>query len=209
VSYAAYAAHLTQKTDEAGFPALKAWEKAPALRFDHDWKGENHDPQRATQAQILWTRDMLYLRFQANYRTITIYSGARNDGWCDELWNRDVAEAFLQPDASDPLKYKEFEVAPNGFWIDLDISHGEKEELHSRLQRRVVLDKEKKTWTAVLAIPMKSLTPGFDPRSSWRVNFYRVEGAAEPRFYSAWSPTFSPMPNFHVPKTFGELIFRE
>ena len=30
-------------------------------------------------------------------------------------------EAFLQPDDSDPLIYKELEVSPNGFWIDLDI----------------------------------------------------------------------------------------
>jgi len=39
------------------------------------------------------------------------------------------------------------------------------------------------------------------------VNFYRVEGAAEPRFYSAWQPTGTPAPNFHVPEAFGELVF--
>jgi alpha-galactosidase len=43
----------------------------------------------------------------------------------------------------------------------------------------------------------------------WRVNFFRVEGAAEPRFYSAWRPTNTPKPNFHVPEAFGALVFTD
>jgi len=57
-------------------------------------------------------------------------------------------------------------------------------------------------------LPMRSLAPLFDPRAVWRVNFFRVEGAAEPRFYSCWRPTNSPQPNFHVPEAFGKLSFR-
>jgi alpha-galactosidase len=34
-----------------------------------------------------------------------------------------------------------------------------------------------------------------------------VEGATEPRFYSAWRPTGTAVPNFHVPEAFGQLIF--
>jgi alpha-galactosidase len=79
----------------------------------------------------------------------------------------------------------------------------------SGLKRRVVVDEKAKTWTAELAIPMKSLTTSFDANRDWRVNFYRVEGAAEPRFYSAWSATYSEEPNFHVPGAFGKLLFRE
>jgi len=43
----------------------------------------------------------------------------------------------------------------------------------------------------------------------WRVNFFRVEGATEPRFYSAWRPTNTPKPNFHVPEAFGALVFTD
>jgi len=62
-------------------------------------------------------------------------------------------------------------------------------------------------WSAEIAIPMKALVANFDSAKSWRVNFFRVEGAAEPRFYSAWRPTHSPEPNFHVPEAFGHLSF--
>jgi alpha-galactosidase len=200
---------LTEKTGSDGLPSPSAWEKAFPLRFDHDWRGQNIDPQRATEVRLLWTADTLYLRFHCSYRNITFFPDARADGWRYELWDRDVAETFLQPDASDPLIYREFEVSPNGFWIDLAVSHGKIEELHSGLQRRVVIDEKSRTWTAEMALPMKCLTARFDPRISWRANFFRIEGEKEPRFYAAWSPTHSPKPNFHVPAAFGTLVFRE
>jgi alpha-galactosidase len=193
--------------DAAGFPATKAWAAAQAISFDWDWRGENADAQRSTEVRVMWTAEMLYLRFVQRYRTITAYADARQDGWRDELWDRDVAEAFLQPDSSDARKYLEFEVAPNGQWIDLLISHGTKAELGSKLKRRVVLDEAKKTWTAELAIPMQSLTKTFSASDVWRVNFFRVEGEKEPRFYSAWRPTKTEVPQFHVPEAFGRLIF--
>jgi alpha-galactosidase len=71
----------------------------------------------------------------------------------------------------------------------------------------VVLNETAKSWIAELALPMKALIAQFDPAATWRVNFYRVEGATEPRFYSAWLPTRTPVPNFHVPEAFGRLIF--
>ena len=204
----AVAVRLTEGTDKQGFPTATSWNKAGAVMFDHDWKGQNSTPPLATEVRLLWTPETLFLRFVSKYQSLNTFPDARNDGWRDQLWDRDVAETFLQPDDTDPLKYKEFEVSPNGFWIDLDISHGAKQELESKLKRRVVLDEKGKSWTAELAIPMKSLTETFDAKHDWRVNFYRVEGAKEPRFYSAWSPTGTAEPNFHVPGAFGTLAFR-
>jgi alpha-galactosidase len=205
----AFALRLKEAMGPEGFPAAAWWERAPAIGFERDWKGERPDPQRSTEVRLLWTEQTLFLRFSARYRELNLFPDARADGWRDELWERDVAEAFLQPDASDPLVYKELEVSPNGFWIDLNIAHGEREEMRSGLRRRVVQDAPARTWTAELAVPMKSLTRAFDPRQSWRANFFRVEGKAEPRFYSAWSPTRTPVPNFHVPEAFGHVVFRE
>jgi translocator protein len=205
----AYALRLNEQLGAEAFPPASSWEKAPVIRFDRDWQGENSDPQRATEIRLLWTSEILFLRFQCNYKNIFVFPDARADGWRDGLWDRDVAETFLQPDSSDSLVYREFEVSPNGYWIDLAVSHGKIAELHSGLHRRVVLDEKANTWTAEMAIPMKYLTTHFDPRLPWRANFYRIEGEKEPRFYSAWSPTYSPKPNFHVPAAFGTLLFRE
>lgn len=205
----AIASRFASWPDAGGFPDGPAWGKSSSLRFEHDWKGENADPARSTEVHLLWTPATLFVRFRAKYRNIKVFPDAREDGWRDELWYRDVAEVFLQPDCREPRKYKEFEISPNGQWIDLNIFSGGKEELRSKLRRRVVQDAPAKTWTAELAIPMLSLTPDFDAKQIWRVNFFRVEGEAEPRFYSAWSPTYSREPNFHIPGAFGKLVFRE
>jgi alpha-galactosidase len=196
-------------TDSQGFPPAAAWETAPPLRFDADWRGENPDALRETEVRLLWTPRVLYIRFWARYRQINAFSDSEPNGRRDQLWDRDVAEAFLQPDSSDTGRYKEFEISPNGFWIDLDIASGEKRNLQSGLKSRVQINENEKLWAAELSIPMKSLVARFDRAAIWRVNFYRVEGPMEPRFYSAWRPTGTPLPNFHVPKAFGRLKFVE
>jgi alpha-galactosidase len=183
------------------------WVKADPIAFCSDWQGQNTDSGRETQVRILWSQRHLYLRFECRYRELFVFEDSDPSGRRDHLWDRDVAEAFLQPDPSRERFYREFEVSPNGMWVDLDIFPGGLADLKSGLRRSVILDEKARKWTAELAIPMKSLTAKFDPTAIWRANFYRVEGSKEPRAYLAWQPTHTPQPNFHVPRAFGKLRF--
>jgi alpha-galactosidase len=193
---------------EAAHPAAE-WECAAPVRFSSDWQGRNPDPALETEVRVLWSPTTLYLKFVCHYRDLFVFEDSDPIGRRDHLWERDVAEAFLQPpDAASPRFYKEFEIAPNAMWIDLDISPAGLKDLESSLARSVHLDRTNQIWSAELAIPMKSCTADFDAAKSWRANFYRVEGKTEPRRYMAWQPTYTPGPNFHVPAAFGELRFR-
>jgi alpha-galactosidase len=43
----------------------------------------------------------------------------------------------------------------------------------------------------------------------WRLNLFRVEGpeaAGDNRVHSAWSPSRTATPDFHVPAAFGRLL---
>jgi len=191
---------------DAQYPAPE-WQKAAPANFCADWQGKHQDPERQTEVRFLWTQTTLYLRFECRYRDLFVFEDSDATGRRDHLWDRDVAEAFLQPDPSRPRDYREFEVSPNGMWIDLDIFPGGLSDLKSGLTRSVWLDQETHRWAAELAIPMKALTEHFDPAKVWRANFYRVEGSHEPRFYSAWRATGTPQPNFHVPAAFGKVRF--
>jgi alpha-galactosidase len=197
----------TTPLDTEGFPRASAWQTTPPFRFDTDWQGKNPDPERETEVRLLWAPETLFLKFRAGYREITVFSDANPNGRRDQLWNRDVVEVFLQTDVADPWVYKEIEIAPNGMWLDLAVNHRAISDLHSGLKRRVTVDRDEHVWTAEVAIPMAALAPGFDCDKPWRVNFFRVEGAAEPRFYSAWRPTHTLEPDFHVPKAFAPLVF--
>ena len=205
----AFAVRMTGAPDAEGFPPERAWETAPPISFSADWQGKNTDKQRETQVRLFWNPEFLFLRFDALYRTITVFADSESSGRRDHLWDRDVCEVFLQPPDSAARAYKEIEVAPNGFWIDLEISPGQKRDMGSGLRRRVNINERTKQWHAVLALPMKSLVEHLKMPAVWRVNFFRVEGASEPRFYSAWRPTNTPEPNFHVPEAFGALVFTE
>lgn len=201
---AAYVAHEIRL--DAAHPAAE-WQGARPVAFCSDWEGENPDPGRETKVRVLWSPRTLNLRFDCRYRELYLFADADANGRRDHLWDRDVAEAFLQPDPSRERYYREFEVSPNGMWIDLDISPSGLADLKSGLKRAVFLDEKSRTWAAELAIPMKSLTAHFDPKAVWRANFYRVEGTKEQRAYLAWQPTNTPQPNFHVPSAFGRLRF--
>ncbi len=199
------AAKLNGPLDTLGLPANSSWAKTQPAIFCSDWRNEHSDPGRQTTARLQWSPDRLFIRFQCCYREIYIYEGSacrRN-----RLWLRDVAEVFIRREADDLRQYKEFEIAPNGDWLDLDIAPGSKTILSCDLRSRVVLDAEPGIWIADIAIPMSCLTTAFDPGEIWRLNLFRIEGQEPDRFYSAWIPTFTHEPNFHVPEVFGELKF--
>ena len=193
---------------DARHPA-REWQKAEAIAFCSDWQGKNPDAERETKVRVLWSSQILYLRFECRYRELFLFEDSDANGRRDHLWDRDVAEAFLQPDPSRERYYREFEVSPNGMWIDLDIFPGGLADLKSGMQRSVFLDEKTRLWAAELAIPLSALTAHFDPKAVWRANFYRVEGKEEPRAYLAWRPTGTPQPNFHMPSAFGRLRIAE
>jgi alpha-galactosidase len=190
----------------AAHPAAE-WDQATSISFCSDWQGRNMDSERETTVKLLWNEETLYLRFECKYRDLFMFDDSDSNGRRDHLWDRDVAEVFLQPDPSRLHEYKELEISPNGMWIDLDVSPNSLADLKSGMERSVFLDKPSQTWSAEIAIPLKSLTPKFDPAHDWKVNFFRVEGKQEPRTYLAWRPTDTPQPNFHVPEAFGVLRF--
>lgn len=189
------------------------WAKTDFVKFCADWHGRNADPARETEVRVLWTPERLCLRFECRYRELFVFGDSDPNGRRDRLWERDVAEAFLQPDPARQSYYKEFEVSPNGMWIDLNIDprsitrEEPPRDLKSGMTRSVWLDEKQHTWAAELSIPMRALTANFDPTAVWRANFFRVEGRREPRFYSAWQPTKTEQADFHVPEAFGCLRF--
>jgi len=183
------------------------WQRTQPISFSGDWRGQNPEGTLQTEVRLLWSDSNLYLRFVCHYHRLFLFEDSEPNGRRDHLWDRDVAEAFLQPIPSTERYYREFEVAPNGMWIDLDIKPSGLADLKSGLQRSVHIDE--RIWVAELAIPMKALVAKFDPAVAWHANFYRVEGRSEPRKYLAWQPTNTPEPNFHVPQAFGTLRFRD
>jgi len=100
------AAYVDGVSLDAAHPA-EIWKSATPIVFSSDWQGQNGDPAQETSVRVLWSRKYLYLRFECHYRELFTFEDADPDGRRDHLWDRDVAEAFLQPDPSKERFYRE------------------------------------------------------------------------------------------------------
>jgi hypothetical protein len=138
------------------------WQSAHPVRFCEDWQGRNADPALETEVRVLCSPAALYLRFVCWYRELFVFEDSEPNGRRDHLWDRDVAEAFLQPDPSVERRYKEFEVAPNGMGIYMDISPSGLADRKSGLTRSMHVDAQRK----ILTSDLHSVHPS--PRTSIR-----------------------------------------
>jgi hypothetical protein len=189
-----------------------AWQRARAVKLARYWSGAPAPATRQAEARLLWSQAALYVRFTARQGEPLIVSDKpRLDQKTMNLWDRDVCELFVAPNADAPERYYEFEVAPTGEWIDLGIhwSPGKRETdwaYHSGATFAARTGKDSITLT--MRIPWTALGGAPKPGARWRANLFRCVGADPTRGYLAWQPTLTAEPSFHVPQRFGWLQFK-
>jgi hypothetical protein len=189
----------------------KAWDKVQDVLIDKYWSGKNAPKNRQLKARLLWSDAALYVRFEANQKEPLIVSEKANlAGKTRGLWDRDVCEIFLAPKQKEFRKYFEFEIAPNGEWIDLGIHQMPDKrdtdwDYASGMKSKSSIGKDK-IWMAI-RIEWKAF--GKTPKAGdvWLGNIFRCVGAGATRGYLAWSPTLTKEASFHVPEKFGEFEF--
>lgn len=191
-----------------------AWRNARWARFDHNWHGKRHYPQSETRVASVWTPRQVYFAFWCRYSVLNVFAGGDPKKDTLGLWNRDVAEAFLNPDPARVNHYYEFEVSPNNLWVDLEINLDRQPFGDSRWNSGFThaTHVEPHVWTCEMRIPVESAAQPegrLRAGAEWRGNFYRADGLGDDtkRRFLAWSPTLTPKPNFHVPTRFGTIRF--
>lgn len=186
------------------------WSRAEPIKITRKWSGDDAPASRHAEAQILWTKDSLLVRFDCRQEEpLNVNTTPQRDSKRMRLWDRDVCEIFVAPESGVPNRYFEFEAAPTGEWIDLAINfRADERETDFEFQSgmtttsRLTVDK----LIVVICIPWSDRIPKPKAADVWRVNLFRCVGEGDER-YMAWQPTFTDVPNFHVPKFFGELMF--
>jgi hypothetical protein len=195
--------------------AKSVWRDAPRVKFDRDVRAEKPFPDSETQVASLWTPDYVYLGYRCTYRTLNVYEGEDIAQERYELWNRDTAEAFINPAPERFNHYYEFEVAPNNQWVDLEIDLTKTPfgnvGWDSHFAHATKIDAQNHVWTAEMKIPVKSMgAKALQPGAAWRLNLYRLDGPGDDtqRHFLSWSP-LPPGKNqsFHQPASFGIIKF--
>ena len=101
-------------------PTVPAWADAPRVLIDRNTVGQ---PIGAPSMEVRsrWTHQNLYLLFICRYDELNLKPDPDTSTETPRLWNWDVAEAFIGSDFDRIGRYKEFQVSPQGEWVDLDI----------------------------------------------------------------------------------------
>lgn len=200
-----------------------AWARAQVVPITKYWSGEEAPPARHAEARLLWTREALVARFVCRQQEPLVVSEApRVDEKSVGLWNRDVCEIFVAPDAEQPEHYFEFEAAPTGEWLDLAIrwtpearettwDYRSGMTTASRVSEDSITTAIRIPWTAFAEFVSQNPHVTLPPRAGdrWRANLFRCVGAGEKtRGYLAWQPTRLLEPGFHLPEKFGTLVMK-
>ena len=189
-------------------PASPFWSASSPVYMESDRYG-NSDPKFRTEVRSRWTRQNLYVLFVCPYEELNLKPNPSTSEETNELWKWDVAEVFIGSDFENIQRYKEFEISPQGEWIDLDINldnphHEDGWKWNSNFQVSARIDRTSHIWYGAMKIPYGSIdvrpaTAG----NALRVNFFRAQGPPSARHLIAWR---APMRDtFHVPQRFGVM----
>jgi len=188
-------------------PGSAFWKAAPMISFGADTYAKPLCGLE-TEVRSRWTSHHLYLLFTCAYDTLNLKPSPQTETETNELWNWDVAEAFLGSDFERIHLYKEFEVSPQGEWVDVDVdlsqpNHERGWIWKSGFEAAARIEADSKTWYAFMRIQFAAI----DRRpavagDALRANFCRSQGPNHTLI--AWQPTMSL--TFHVPSAFGLLV---
>ena len=189
-------------------PAAAAWKSVQGVVAEKDRFGKVV-PHHRTEIRSRWTEGNLYFLFICPYEKLHLKPDPSTKADTDHLWDWDVAEVFIGSDFQHISRYKEFEVSPQGEWVDLDIDrdfvqadHGIK--WNSGFTSKARIDDKKKVWYAEMKIPFAAIDKRKPAEGvEYRVNLYRCQGAEPNRVFIAWQPTGQK--SFHVPEKFGRM----
>ena len=189
----------------------RVWSSASPVLIQYLWSGEPAPPERHAEVRLCWSDEGLHARFVCEqHEPLVVQEKPVINKKTLGLWDRDVCEIFLAPDARNPSIYYEFEAAPTGEWVDLAITMratGRETEWDYSSGIQTATASESERIVISLTIPFSSRIPKPTVGNSWRVNLFRCVGRHPTERYLAWVPTRTAEPNFHVPEVFGWLRF--
>ena len=167
------------------------WQAAVPVYMETDAEG-NPVPGYRTEVRTRWTNNNLYFLFVCPYEQLNLKPDPKTSTETNELWNWDVAEVFIGSDFKDIKRYKEFEISPQGEWVDLDIDlhnphHEDGWTWNSGFEVSARIDRAAHIWYGAMKIPYAAI----DPRrpavgNVLRINLFRSQGPASDRHEIAW-----------------------
>jgi Carbohydrate family 9 binding domain-like len=187
-------------------PASPFWRDARVVALEKDKFG-TIIPNFRAMVRTRWTKKSVYFLFVSPYDELHLKRNPVTEKETNELWNWDVAEVFIGSDFNNIKRYKEFEVSPQGEWVDLDIDlnkpqHENGWAWNSGFEAAARIDETAHIWYAAMRIPFSAIDPHIPVAGHiLRLNLFLSQGTPGKHREAAWKPPMRE--TFHVPERFG------
>ena len=190
-------------------PKTKFWKDvAPILATKNNMGVET--PGHRTEIRARWTAGNLYVLMTCPYEELYLIPNPVTNAETNKLWEHDAAEIFIGADFDKIHRYREYQVSPQGEWVDLDIDSklflpdGWKWDSGMKVKARI--DAQAKVWYGEFQIPLSSITEKpVKVGTMMRGNFYRFQGPPPNRKAVAWVQT--ERASNHTPEKFAKIQF--
>ncbi len=198
--------------DDKAFAAIWSQPAMASLTFAD---GTPAPANLQTEIRVFHNTRMFFVLFTAIFEDLRIAPAyvptEPGNGKTLKLWEHsDVLECFIGPNAAAARRYKEFQVAPDGRFIDIAVDrvanpHSGDMTWNSGARFASTVDVLSKTWRAVMEIPWEAIEVDSSRTFVVECNFYRATGTFHGDELLAWSPTGYGEKCFHRVEHFGRL----
>jgi Beta-galactosidase len=208
--------HANADVEPTADPGSPFWKDIAGVTMDRSVLGPPV-PELRADVRSRWTAQNIYVLFAGHYELLSLNAHPDTAHETPHLWEKDVFEFYLGGDREHPNRYREFQVSPQGEFLDNDIDstvrrpglNGE-EAWNSGMQVQARIDEQAKIWYGELKIPWSAVASRAPqvgdelPTNCFRQdNLRQPDASGHPRAFLAWRPPG--VWNPHHPEKFGVL----
>jgi len=198
----------------------EVWANIPALDIKL-YMGDKPEHLPKTQAKLLYDDQAIYVIFRVEDQYVRAVANETHG----EVWKDSCVEFFFTPDQTIDAGYFNLEMNCGGTFLlhhntkdlprqELELSDCQQIQVATTLPKNIDPEiTQPTTWCVEYRLPINIIENYANvakpaPGVIWRANFYKCADQTSHPHWLTWNKVNHPTPNFHLPKYFGQIIFK-
>jgi hypothetical protein len=155
--------YAAQDVEPSADPEMPFWKDIQGVIIDKSILGPEM-PQFRAEVRSRWTQKNVYFLFIGPYQELTLKPNPDTTNETYRLWEKDCFEVYLGADFEHINRHREFQMSPQGEFLDLDIDSSKprpgyngEQAWNSGMKVMARIDEVKKFWYGEMQIPIAAV----------------------------------------------------